>query len=224
MGILSAFAFLIPVCIIIVCRLFTNKSLLALLFYFLLTALFNLMVTNIIIIPRIWETRFGVFINYLDAPLMLAVLLFFCRTPKHKKAIEFSLYAFLGYQLIITLFYGFNLRSVVYILGPGVVLIFIYAGYFFSHYVKLSIERNKGFGKTLMITSLVFAYGCYAMVYCFYYLQFTTAIADVFLIYYIASLLATSLMSIGLIGYNKRLMQIKDVQVTRRELKAFFGS
>ncbi len=85
-------------------------------------------------------------------------------------------------------------------------------------------EKTKGFGKTFMITSILFAYGCYGLIYCLYYLQKTSAVADVFLIYYIASLLASLLMSIGLISYYKRFKQLKAIELTRKELQMFFGS
>lgn len=223
MGMLAAFAFLIPVGIIIVCRLF-NKSLLALLLYFLLMALYNLVSVGIITINNTDRILFGLITNYLDAPLLLIALHTFYNKPVQKKALRISLAVFLCYEAFITIIYGFNAESIVYILGPGICMLFAYSLYFFSQYVKFSVEKNKVFGKTLMIASILFAYGCYGMVYCFYYLKTTSAIQDVFLIYYIASLLATALMSIGLVLYSKRFKQVKEAEIIRKELQVFYNS
>lgn len=223
MGIFSAFAFFIPALLILLLRLTVNKSLFALLIYFLITALYNIIGVGIIKVDVPVEKTFFVISNYLDAPLMLLSFLFFCTDKAKRKKIYLCLGIFALYELIITLIYGFGPSTVVYIMGPGIVLILFFAVYFFVHYVKLTIEKNKGFGKTFMSTSIVFAYGCYAMIYFFYYFQ-PSPMDDVFLIYYIASLVASILMSIGLISYHKRHKQFKDVELTRKELRMFFNT
>jgi hypothetical protein len=95
--------------------------------------------------------------------------------------------------------------------------------YLFSQYVKLTIEKNKAWGRTLMVTSILFAYCCYAMIYFIYYIQKTSAVADVFIIYYIVSIISSILMSIGLLWVYNRSKQIKEVQLTRKELALFFN-
>ncbi len=224
MGILSAFAFFIPVLIILLFRLTDNKSLVALLCYFLITGVYNLIGVGILKVPVRTEEILFVVSNYLDAPLMLVSILFFSTTPQRRKTIYISLVVFIIYEIIIGIIHGFAPASVIYIMGPGIVLLLIYAVAFFIHYIKLSIEKNTGFGKTFMITSIVFAYGCYAMIYFFYYLQTSSPMDDVFLIYYIASFITSVLMSIGLISYHKRLKQFKDIELTRKELRIFFGN
>jgi hypothetical protein len=224
MGILSAFAFFIPVLLIFLLRLTDNKSLVALLCYFFITGVYNLIGVTILKVPVHIEERLFVISNYLDAPLMLIGFLFFCTTAQRRRTIYFSLGIFVTYEIVIAVIYGFSPASVIYIMGPGIVLLLVYSVFFFTHYVKLSIEKNSGFGKTFMITSIVFAYGCYAMIYFFYYLQKSSPIDDVFLIYYIASFVASVLMSIGIIIYKKRLKQFKDIELTRRELRIFFGN
>ena len=223
-GLLSTCAFLIPVFLILFYRLFLNKSLMALLIYFVLTAMHNFMTLKVLTVPKELARGIGVAINYLDAPLMFTVLLFFCTAGWQRKGLLLSIVIFIGYELVVSGIYGFNATSLVYIMGPAILILGVYAGYFFTRAVKLSIQKNKAFGKTFMITSILFAYGCYAMVYCFYYLQKSPAVADVFLIYYISSFLASCLMGIGLYRYNKRFAQLKEVQVMRRELRVIFHS
>ena len=84
--------------------------------------------------------------------------------------------------------------------------------------------QGKGAGKTLMITSILFAYGCYFLVYLFAYIyvQNNSNKGDVFIIYYVASIIFSVLMSAGLIWVKKRLREIKEEQTTRKELNIFF--
>ena len=85
MGMLSAFAFLIPVIILLVCRLTVNISLLALLIYFLLTSVYNLISIGIIPFPGHLQQTAGIITNYLDAPLMLVVLIIFLHNGTAQK-------------------------------------------------------------------------------------------------------------------------------------------
>jgi len=222
MGILSAFLLLLPVVIILVCNLAGNKSLLALLFYFFITSFYYLILHRIIPLPLPIQKSIGIISNYLDVPLMCIVFMLFSTSLKKKKMLQVTLYAFVGYEIIISLILGFNRTSMIYIIGPGIVLIIVYSIIFFSQYIKLSIEKNKLFGKTVMITSILFAYVCHAMIYCFMYLKTTSAIDDVYLIHYINLIIVSIAMSIGLLLLYKRCRKIKEVLVTRKELALFF--
>jgi hypothetical protein len=59
-------------------------------------------------------------------------------------------------------------------------------------------------------------------VYIFAFVQKTSNRADVFIIYYLASIIFSVLMSAGLIWVKKRLREINEVQTTRKELNVFF--
>jgi hypothetical protein len=222
-GIVAAFALLIPVAIIFIYRLAVNRSLLALAIYFLFAAFYNLMDEGIIPVGNEVTRTAGIINNYLDAPLVLFSLLFFCTTSRQQKILQITLVIFAVYEVVVTAALGFNINAIVYILGPGILLLFICALYFFVKYARMAIEKNKQVGKTIMLAAMVFAYGCYGMIYCFHYIQKTPARADVFLIYYIASIIASLIMSSGLIWISKRGQKIKEVQITRRELAIFFN-
>lgn len=223
LGILAAIALLFPAIIIFFCRLFYNKSLFMLGIYFLFVGLYNLMAANLIPASDDFTKYAGIVNNYMDTPLVLLFLRFFCTTFGQKRVLYLTLAAFVLYQMIVTVVCGFNVTALVFILGPGVLLLFGYSLYFFVKYARIAIEKNKQVGKTFMLGAISFAYGCYAMIYCFHYIQKTSARADVFIIYYIASIIASLIMSIGLIWINKRAQKIKEVQLTRRELAVFFN-
>src|SRR5207245_2767792 len=90
LGVLSTVAFLIPVGVIIHKRLFKCTSLLILMVYYLLSVTYNLMTQGAIQVGAHFKQTVGIFINYLDAPLMLIALLFFCHTPAKKKMVRIT--------------------------------------------------------------------------------------------------------------------------------------
>lgn len=222
-GIVSACVQLLPVAIILTCRLYGNKSLLTLLFYYFMTALYNLMQEGILPVSSTVVVRLGSVINYLDIPLMLVIMLFFSNNKGKQKILYTTMAVFAAYEIIITLILGFSFDTGIYITGAGIVLMMVYSMYLFSQYVKLTIEKNKAWGRTLMVTSILFAYSCYGMIYFIYYIQKTSAVADVFIIYYIVSIISSMLMSMGLLWVYNRSKQIKEVQLTRKELALFFN-
>ncbi len=224
LGILSAIAFLLPALIILSSRLLINISLLALVVYFLLVMTSALMSVDIIVVSKEIQRDFGVINNYLDVPLILTVMLMFCPEKWKQRVIVTSIIAFVAYELIIVFQHQLHPVSSKLIMGPGIILVLGYSLYLFITNIKNTIVQGKGVGKTLMITSILFAYGCYFLVYLFayVYVQDSSNKGDVFIIYYVASIIFSVLMSAGLIWVKKRLREIKEVQTTRRELNVFF--
>ena len=222
LGIISAIAFFLPAFIILSSRLLINISLLALVVYFLMVTTHNLMSENIILVEKEVQRNFAVINNYLDVPLMLTSMLMFCTEKWKQRVITTSIICFSAYEIIIAFQYQLQPISSMYVMGPGIILILFYSLYLFMNNIKSTIVQGKGVGKTLMITSILFAYGCYFLVYLFAYIQRTSNRKDVFIIYYLASIIFSVLMSAGLIWVKKRLRQIKEVQTTRKELSVFF--
>jgi hypothetical protein len=156
--------------------------------------------------------------------LMLMALLFFCPIKQKQRIIYIILAVFIAYELVIAFFFGLNPKAVVYIMGPGLILILAYTFYLFIRHIKITVEFGKNAGRTLMLVSILFAYGCYGLVYYFYYILKTPAVADVFLIYYITSLVSSVVMTIGLHLIRQRMRELQAVKNTRRELAVFFGN
>jgi len=222
LGIISAIAFFLPVLIILSSRLLINISLLALVIYFLMVMTYNLMAVNVIVVSKEAQRNFGVINNYLDVPLMLTAMLMFCSEKWKQRVIIISILCFVAYEIIILVQFKLHQSSSTYIMGPGIILLLMYSLYLFVINIKNTIVQGKGVGKTLMITSILFAYGCYFLVYLFAYIQKTSNKADVYIIYYLTSIIFSVLMSAGLIWVKRRLREIKEVQTTRKELNIFF--
>jgi hypothetical protein len=222
LGIFSAICFAVPIIIILYGRLF-NISLLSYLTYFSLCIVCNLIDEQFITANKSFERMLAVLTNYLDVPLMLLGMLLFCTEKWKQKMIKITLLLFMIYELII--FTNFKMLPVSskYVLGPGIILVLLFSFYLFINHIRSTIMLGKGIGKTLMISSVLFAYGSYLLVYIFAFIQKTSNRADVYTIYYITSIIFALIMSAGLIWIKKRVKDINEVQQTRKELGLFFN-
>lgn len=223
-GVTATISMFLPVAAIVYYRLYNHRSLAALMVSYISTAVYNLMSEDVIHIPQGYLQNFGVVNNYLDIPLMLTALLFFCPIKQKQRTVHIVTIVFVSYELLIAILFGFNPKAVVYIMGPGLALILVYAFYLFVRHIKMTIEFGKNAGRTLMLVSILFAYGCYALVYYFYYIQKTPAVTDVFLLYFISTLVSSVIMTIGLHLIRRRLKELQEIKNTRRELALFFNN
>jgi hypothetical protein len=189
-----------------------------------LTALFNMMDKDVFPTSPSFVTLFGTIVNFLDVPLMLISLLFFCPIKQKQKNVYLLTSAFILYEVVIAARYGFSREAVVLILGPGLIVILSYAFYLFSRQIKMTIEFGKNAGRTVMLTAILFSYGCYSLVYYFYYIQNTPHADDAYILYFIATLISSILMSFGLNLTRKRIKELMEIKTTRRELAIFFKS
>jgi hypothetical protein len=223
-GIASTFTLLVPVILIILYRLYSNRSLQALLVYYFLSAVYNLMLQGILPASNELRVFFGTLNNYLDAPLMMFFLMFFCTDKWKIRAIQCILLVFLAYEVVIAFAFGFALEANVYILGPGISIILIISGVLFVRQIKRTIVLSKGLGKTLMLASIIFSYGCFGLIYLFHYIEKMKNVGDIFLIYFIASFIASMTMMAGIMLIRKHLNDLKEIKLARRELQVFFNN
>jgi hypothetical protein len=223
-GVAATFSMLLPAAAVIYYKLYQHRSLAALLVSYLSTAVYNLMSDGIIPATASFKATYAIINNYLDIPLMLTALLFFCPIKKKQRTVHIITGAFITYEIIIACIYGLNQKAVVYIMGPGLTLILIYAFYLFLRHIKITVEFGKNTGRTLMLVSILFGYACYALVYYFYYIQKTREVTDVFLLYSITILISSIIMAIGIHLIRKRMRELQEVRNTRRELAMFFGN
>ena len=223
LGIACIVSFAFPIVVIIYNRYYTHRSLAALLIYYTLILIDNLFAENIIRVSSSVSSFIGILDNYCDVPLMLTALLFFCPNKQKQTSIRFLTYIFIAYELVIATVFGFSKESITYILGPGISLVLIYASYLFVRQVKFSIYHGKNHGRMIMLSSILFVYACYFLIYFFHYVQKTPYKADVLLLYFIASILSSVVMAVGLHLMRKRLKELESLKVTRRELAVFFG-
>lgn len=223
-GIACIVAFFVPVGVILAHRFYTHRSLAALFLYFLLMGSFNLVSRGFIPASLEFIVYFNLVCNYLDAPLMLTTLLFFCPSKPRQKPVRILIALVVVYEVVVSFFEGFQDAALVYILGPGISVVLCYAIYLFVNQVKFSILHRKNQGRVFMLAAICFLYSCYGLIYYFYYVQHTQFKNDVLTVYYISSSVASVVMAMGIHLMRKRLKELQQLRITRRELALFFGN
>ena len=190
---------LLPVILVLLKKQF-SLPFIALMIYFFCTSIYNFLIIAFPDFPRDVRRYLGVSNNFLDAPLMLLFLSHFTNSAGVKKMIRISLLAFLVFELGIVLLYGFTVKSISIFSGPGLIIVLSFSFYFFTRHISVTIIHKREIAKTLMISGILFAYAVYFMVYLFYYVLETPNKMDALIIYLLASLVASFLLTAGLIS------------------------
>ena len=222
-GIACILSLTAPMAVILYHRYYKHRSLAALLIYYSITLIYILMSQNIIPVNNTVRINFGILNNYLDVPLMLTALVFFCPNKQKQKNVRLLSYLFIAYVVLITVMHGFKPVSIVYIMGPGFAIIICYTFYLFMRQVKFTIMHGKNHGRVMMLAAIFFSYACYALIYYFYYVQKTPYVKDTELIYFIATIISSLVMAVGLHLMNKRMKELQSLRVTRKELAMIFN-
>lgn len=160
----------------------------------------------------------GVANNMLDVPLMLTFLTYFSPSKKYTQRMKILGIVFISFELIVMIITRFSVNGLTIILGPGILIISALCLHFFIRYATMAIEHGKATGKAFITGSMLFAYGCFSILYVLYYIIKTEHIEGAYLIYFIATSVSALLMSTGLIIEWKRIKKIKELKVTRKEL------
>lgn len=222
-GLISTLAMLIPIIIILILRLASYKSFPALVCYFLLLFLFNLLSQTFLQVNENFLYYFGLTNNFLDAPLILTFMTYFSQTASFRKKLQVTILVLVGLQVLLIAINGFNVQSATIAMAPGILLVLAFSVYFFIRHVKISIFHQKAMGKAWMVGALLFAYGGYAFIYIVYYVIMTPHILDTFLVYYIVSFTTSILLSTGIYLERRRVNVLEELRTTRQELKMIYG-
>jgi hypothetical protein len=232
MAFISTFALFLPVLLIAVLRLATYRSFPALFIYYFSVVMYNMFTAGYIHAPANVVYYWGLANNLLDVPLMLYFLTYFSTTRRFQKRMHQIIVAFLVWEAIVIAFTGLNIDAITIILAPGLPLVFSYCLYFFTRQVKLAIVHHKATGKALIVSSLLFAYGCYTIIYLMYYVFKAQLdannqikpqyVEDTFLIYFMVTFISSLLISAGIFIERKRIQKLTELKVTRRELSEIY--
>ena len=122
------------------------------------------------------------------------------------------------FELIVISTVGFNIEAITIILGPGILIVFSLSLYFFIRHSKVVITNRKALGKTLIVASLAFAYGCYGFLYVMFYILKTPLVADVFLIYFFVNTFSSICICTGIVFERKRIQKLFELKKARKEL------
>jgi len=222
MGLISSIALFLPAALILVMRLAGYKSFAALMFYYFFVFSYNLLTEGYITADDTLIQYWGMTNNVIDAPLMLLFLTYFSATSDLTRRMRFLILLLLVFATGVVVLRGFNVESVTIIMAPGLLAVFSFCLYFFIRQTKITIIHRKATGKALIVASLLFAYGCYAIIYIMFYLNKTQHVADTFLIYFLVTTFSSLLMCAGIIIERKRVQKLEELKITRRELSMVY--
>lgn len=224
LGIISSLALFVPVALILILKLFSNRSFLALAICYFIVGAQNLMRQGVFNIPKEIYQTMSLVDNILDAPLMLLFLTFFSASALMTKRIRICIYVFIVFEVVVLSVLGFNVRAIRIILGPDIALIVGISFAFFMRYVRLSVSNSKSIGKAVMASSVFISYAIFSIVYIFYYLAKNERYhVDAELIYYLVSILSSILMTVGILIEKKRFQKLDELRHTRKELATIYG-
>lgn len=218
MGFVSTLALFLPILLIITLQLFTYKSFPVLLIYFVLVLVNTLMTEGYVRSNANFAYYWGVGNNLLDAPLMLLFLSYFSTSAKFTRRLIVAILSFIAFELAVILVVGFNVGAITIVLGPGILIVFVLSLFLFIRQSKIAITNRKAIGKTLITASLVFAYGCYGILYLLFYLLKTSQVSDAFLVYFFVVTFSSLTLSAGIIFEKKRIQKLFELKKARKEL------
>ncbi|HVT86698.1 MAG TPA: hypothetical protein VHD35_15950 [Chitinophagaceae bacterium] len=177
---------------------------------------------NYIYVHPEFKRIFGITNNLLELPLMFTFIAYFSFSAKFAKRLRYAVIAFILFELAIILIFGFNQNAMIIIMAPDLSLLLFFSVWFSLRQIKITIAQGKAIGRALMISSLLFAYGCYALIYVFYYIVKSEEVADIFTMYFIAVTFSSLILSAGLLIENKRIKKLEELKTIRRELNMVY--
>jgi hypothetical protein len=191
--------------------------------YYAAVFIYNLMTEGYIQADPAFIRYWGLTNNLLDVPLLLTFLIYFSTSASFTRRIKTIIFAFALFEAIVVLIFGFNVKAVTIILGPGIIIEIGLCLLFFIRQTKITILYRKAMGKALIAASLLFAYGCYGIIYLMYYIFKTQQVADTFLIYFLVVTISSFLLSAGIIIEQKRIRKLNEMKLTRKELSSIYA-
>jgi hypothetical protein len=160
--------------------------------------------------------------NLLDAPMMLLFLTYLSHSKVFTRKIMISIVIIIVFEILMVILKGFTIDTITITLGPALLTVFLFCGYFFIRQTKIAISHHKATGKAIIAASLLFAYGCYAIIYVMFYVFKTTYVADTFLVYFLVSTFSSLVMCAGIFFERKRIQKLNELLQTRKELSEIY--
>ena len=69
--------------------------------------------------------------------------------------------AFIIFEIVLIIIFGITVKTITLTMGPGLIIVFGYALYYFVYTVKRSFVHNKFISKAMIASAFTFAYGCF---------------------------------------------------------------
>jgi hypothetical protein len=224
LGLISTIALFLPLLMILVLRLGAYKTFPALFVYYAIILAYNMMSAGYINVDSKVVHYWGLGNNLLDVPLILTFLLYFSTSARFARRMKQVILAFILFELIVLGVMGITVNAITIILAPGLIISIGFCTMFFIRQTKITISHQKATGKALIAAALLFAYGCYAILYLIYYVIKTDYVADTFIIYFLVVTISSILVGAGIFMESKRIRHVNELKIMRRELSDIYGN
>lgn len=221
-GVSSLLCFSLPVLVILLFRLYRHASLIALMAYYALTILHCVTAESVPPVPD-FKNGWDVAYSYIEIPLMLTSLLFFCPAKARQQKIHLLIALFVAFEMGVALCVGFTPIASMYITAPGLLMVVGYSMFLFLRQAKFTMIHGKNGGRVLMLGGILFSYTCYLFVFYAYFIEGSPDIAGIYYLYFVSSTVASLLVAFGLFLMRHRVRELQELKVVRRELQLIFG-
>lgn len=222
-GLISSIAIALPIIAIIVLRLTTFKTYAFLLFYLIMIFGYNFLELNYISASDTFINNAAATNNFLDAPLMLLFMLSLYPSKLYKGIITVAVVLLVLTSILIISILGFSTTTATYVLGPGVLIVFMLSVYLTWNNLRISVRRKGATGRAIISSGLLFMYGSYVILYTIVYVLKDPHIDEALLLFYLCTTIACIAISVGAYFESKRYFKLKELQVTRKELSQIYG-
>jgi hypothetical protein len=224
LGLISSIALLLPVLCILFLRLGAYRTFPALLIYYGSVFINNILSEGYIAVDPQVIRYWGISNNLMDIPLLITFLIYFSTSISSTRRMRRLILGYVIFEVAVLIIWGINIQAITIILGPGIAIAIYLLAAFFVRQSKITVMHRKATGKALISAALLFAYGCYGIIYLMYYVFKTKQVADTFLIYFFVLTFSSILVSIGIISEQRRVRKLNELKLTRRELSDVYAA
>lgn len=222
-GLISSIAIALPIIAIVVLRLTAFKTYAFLLIYLIMIFGYNFLQLDYITASESFIDHAATTNNFLDAPLMLLFMLSLYPAKLYKGIITVAVTLLVLTSILIISILGFNLTTATYVLGPGVLIVFMLSVYLTWNNLRISVRRRGATGRAIISSGLLFMYGSYVILYTIVYVLKDPHFDEAILLFYLCTTIACVAISVGAYFESKRYFKLKELQVTRKELSQIYG-
>ena len=197
LSILAIVAYFIPIVLVLITKRWKEPAFRFLSIYWLLNGCINLLGKIELLDSQVYNKLTLVY-NMMDVPLVMGILWWTTSSKYIKKTTALIAPGLLLSQLSCFIVLGWEHESAKYVMAVSLISILFLLFWEISLYMQ-KLEHSASENAMVFIhVSWLFAYGTFVVIYIFeYYVKISGAEIDNFLIYYISSLIAVSIASIG---------------------------
>lgn len=196
MSIVAVGLYFVPLLIVIIKKLWSQRAFRLFSLYWLISALVN--VVEFLPLPRETAMFLTVVYNMFDMPMVLGIICAITASSLIKKSLKIAIPLIFVAELISFGLYGFRYEALKIAMGGSLVLMLIVLVY--EIVLKLQKIKIAGAdkGMLLILAALFFEYGTYVVIYIFdYFLPNVSSPTDSWLVYYLSSIIALSVAACG---------------------------